>query len=428
MIYDFSTHKDKLFNSLFYKLKNCKSRIVVNYGGAGSGKSVAQHQLEHLLQLDSSCNFDTLFVRKNAADIYDSCFTLLKSLSNKYDTYEKFNWVYSNSKRQIENKETGHRILFKGMDDSEKLKSIVGIKRIVVEEASQLDFADFLELNRRARGFEDIQIFLLLNPININHWIKTKIIDHPAYRDDLTVFKTTYKDNKFLTDQDRKELERLKDIDENQYNIYALGEWGIDDPNKLFAKDYSPAKHFGKSFESLYQKDLEIFLAWDFNVDNTCYAIQNYGNTINVLKEYHIKGYDLQMLCKQIKKEFPNHEFIINGDASGNARSALTTGNATAYNLLHTYLGFSWDFQFKVPKANPSHLNSRFQTNVVLKFCDVNISSDCKELDMDLRAVEVDDNGSMNAYKTKHPERTHYLDCFRYHLNAHHKDKLRENA
>ncbi len=419
MIFDFVTNRHKLFNKLFYILRKVVTRFVINYGGAGSGKSVAQHQHELLLQLESTCDFDTLFIRKNASDIYDSCYKLLETLARRYNIYDEFEWVFSNQKRQITNKKTGHRILFKGVDDPEKLKSIQGIKRIIVEEASQLDFKDFLELNRRARGMEGIQIVLLFNPINVNHWIKVKLIDSAAYNKRMTVIKTTYKDNKFLTDADREELEALKDVDYNHYRIYCLGEWGIEDPDKLFAKNYSQAKHFGKSFESLYRPDLDIYLAWDFNIQNTCLAIQSDidSSTINVLREYHFKGVDIYNLCTIILKDFGHHHIIINGDASGNGRSALTSDNDTAYHILKSSLGLDWS-QFRVPSVNPSHQNSRTLTNLVFKFCNVNISSECKQLDTDLISIEIDDKGSMEPYKKKNAERSHWADPLRYFIQA----------
>jgi phage terminase large subunit len=425
--FDFVTNRHKLFNSLFYKIKKADSRFIMNYGGAGSGKSVAQHQLELLLQLDGNCNYDTLFVRKHATDIYDSCYSLLKSLAKKYHIEDNFNWTYSNAKRQIENKETGHRILFKGVDDPEKLKSIVGIKRIIIEEASQLDFNDFLELNRRARGIEGIQIIFLFNPININHWIKTKLIDSQSYSKNMTVFRTTYKDNRFLTDIDKEQLENLKEVDENHYNIYALGEWGVDDPDKLFAKAYNKNIHFKYTTKELYSPYDDVFLSWDFNIQNTCLAIQNpthSPDTINVLREYHFKGYDLQMLCEMIYEDWKGHELFINGDASGRAQSALTSGNESAYDMLRSLLNLSYERHFFVPAANPSHLNSRILTNLLFKHYTINISTECVELHNDLLAVEVDDRGSMDTYKKKNPERTHHLDPLRYHFNAHHRDKI----
>lgn len=66
-------------------------------------------------------------------------------------------------------------------------------------------------------------MILSFNPINISHWIKKHFIDSGL----ATVVHTTYKDNKFLTDDDRKVLESFKDTDPYYYQVYGLGEWGI---------------------------------------------------------------------------------------------------------------------------------------------------------------------------------------------------------
>ena len=55
------------------------------------------------------------------------------------------------------------------------------------------------------------------------HWIKKHFIDSGL----ATVCFSTYKDNKFLTDDDRKALEDLKYTDEYTYDVYCLGKWGV---------------------------------------------------------------------------------------------------------------------------------------------------------------------------------------------------------
>ena len=66
-------------------------------------------------------------------------------------------------------------------------------------------------------------MILSFNPINIQHWIKKHFIDSKL----ATVCFSTYKDNKFLTEEDKKALEDLKYTDEYMYEVYALGHWGI---------------------------------------------------------------------------------------------------------------------------------------------------------------------------------------------------------
>ncbi len=129
---------------------------------------------------------------------------------------------------RIKCKLTGNEVAFAGLDDVEKIKSITfengELTDIWVEEATETQETDINQLKVRLRGGKSKkQIVLSFNPINIQHWIKGHFIDSGL----ATVCFSTYKDNKFLTDDDRKALEELKNIDEYTYNVYCLGQWGI---------------------------------------------------------------------------------------------------------------------------------------------------------------------------------------------------------
>jgi len=121
-----------------------------------------------------------------------------------------------------------------GVDDPEKLKSLSQINAIWCEEATELSFADFMQINLRMRGATDQeksykQIILSFNPISSNHWIYDHFFAQPKkYTQENTyTVKCTYKDNYFLDENDVATLEGLKDIDEQRYRVYCLAEWGI---------------------------------------------------------------------------------------------------------------------------------------------------------------------------------------------------------
>ena len=123
---------------------------------------------------------------------------------------------------------TGNEVAFAGLDDVEKIKSITfengELTDIWIEEATECQESDINQLKVRLRGGKSKkQMVLSFNPINIQHWIKKHFIDSKL----ATVCFSTYKDNKFLTDDDRKALEDLKYTDEYTYEVYALGHWGI---------------------------------------------------------------------------------------------------------------------------------------------------------------------------------------------------------
>jgi phage terminase large subunit len=439
------------FNPLYFELRKYIDdpgvRQILVYGGKSSSKTISICQV--LAEKAVSKSHSTLAFRKESTLIPTTLrpsFALAINSHRLHNAFTMFDRWFKTT--------WGASIVLKGLDKEEKVKGTEGFQYLYFDELNHFTKEEYDQANLSLRGQHNQKIIGSWNPVNVNSWVKKDFLDKHVFNDvthtlpcknsfvrlseegKIVLIKTTYEDNYWIAGspdgtygyRDENlihEYNKLKDLDENSYNVNVLGEWGIDDPNKLFAKDYSHAKHFGKTFKELYHPGLEIFLAWDFNVDNTCLAIQNPGEQINVLREYHIKGYDLQMLCELIKKDFRGHDFIINGDASGKNKSAFTSGNATAYDLLHQYLDFSWEYQFMVRSANPSHLNSRLQTNMILKTHEVNISEECKELDMDLRSVEVDDKGSMDPYKKKNPTRSHWLDPLRYHFASNHKDKTK---
>jgi phage terminase large subunit len=121
----------------------------------------------------------------------------------------------------------GNEIIFAGLDDVEKLKSITfangELTDIWIEEASEVLESDFNQLDIRLRGGNSKkQIVLSFNPVNINHWIKRNLIDTKK----ATFVKTTYQDNKFLDEEYKKLLESYKNTDPYYYTVYCLGEWG----------------------------------------------------------------------------------------------------------------------------------------------------------------------------------------------------------
>lgn len=422
MTIDFDKNKEKLFTNVYKRLSQSTTRLTVSYGGAGSSKSYSQHQLELINLLDA--DYDILFIRKHATDIHDSCYTLLKTIAKDWEISHLFTWAFSNAKRQITNKRTGHRILFKGIDDPEKLKSIVGIKRIIFEEASQGGFDDFLELMRRARGIKGIQLFLLLNPISENHWIKTKVIDNEAYQEILTVIKSTYHNNQFLLLEDIAELERLKQIDENHYRIYVLAEWGIEDKTGKFCYSYSKEKH---SITTV-RNDSEIYwLSFDFNRDPiTCGVIQDYGGKDRVIEAIKLHDSDIYKMCDYIKAKYPNAFFLVTGDATGRNSTALVRDNLNYYIVIQRELNLN-DGQIKVPSVNPRIEQNKVLVNAILQNYPTEIDPiNAASLHYDMTYVEVtEENKIKKDNRNDDKQQADSLDWYRYYCNIKHQDFLK---
>ena len=199
-----------------------KSRYQIIWGGAGSGKShkVARVILQRILK--EKHNY--LIIRKVDRTIKRSVFALMKNLISAWGLSKEFDVNLTD--KTIIYKETGSQIMFSGLDDVEKLKSIEGVTSIWVEEATELLQDDFEQLDLRLRGDHGVtkQITLTLNPISEQHWIKKIFFDDPI--DNVFTLKTTYLDNQFIDDEYKMVMSNKKKTNPRYYNIYALGNWG----------------------------------------------------------------------------------------------------------------------------------------------------------------------------------------------------------
>ena len=216
------TLNPKIINNVYYPLFRNRSRYEIFYGGAGSGKSVfvAQRMVYRLL---GERGHHYLVIRKVGRTNRHSTFALLSSIIRDWKLKPLFRINKSDMEITAAN---GNTVIFSGLDDVEKLKSISGITDIWVEEASEISKEDFQQLDLRLRGnhVRPLQLTLTFNPVSSMSWLKGYFFDRP--KDNCKVVKTTYKDNRFLDDQYRAVIENLKNEDATFYQIYALGEWG----------------------------------------------------------------------------------------------------------------------------------------------------------------------------------------------------------
>ena len=217
----------KAFNTSFRKLIDDEHRYLILYGGAGSGKSyfIVERYIYKLLKQKQ---FNLLVVRNTGKSNRDSTFALFKQVLIKWDLYKQFK--VNESDLRIKCLLNGNEIIFAGLDDVEKLKSITFTKGeltdIWIEEASEIQESDFNQLDVRLRGKgTKKQITISFNPIDINHWLKRRFIDR--VEDNIEVMHSTYKDNDFLDEDYKKLLESYKETDPYYYSVYCLGEWGV---------------------------------------------------------------------------------------------------------------------------------------------------------------------------------------------------------
>ena len=139
-------------------------------------------------------------------------------------------WRGSVSPMQFTYKPTGQQILFRGLDDSAKLKSIKPrqgyFKFIWFEELSEIPGQNTVRsvLQSVMRGNGDFRVFTSFNPpLSTNNWANRYIL----IPDDRTkVFRTDYRmiPPEWLGEAFLLEAERLQQINEQAYRHEYLGE------------------------------------------------------------------------------------------------------------------------------------------------------------------------------------------------------------
>ncbi len=216
----------ELTNKAFYPLYFDRSRYNILRGGAGSGKS----EFIYGKVVWTSLQFpgrNWLALRKYAVTVRDSIWAGIVKKINDWGLADLFDCSVSTFR--IINKVNGNEIIFKGLDDEQKLKSITCKKGVItdvlMEEITEFTRDDLLQVNLRLRGKGyQFQINGAFNPVSDRHWIKGFFWDNPP--DNCRTHISTYKDNRFLDDEYVKQLLSYKSISENYYNVYCLADWG----------------------------------------------------------------------------------------------------------------------------------------------------------------------------------------------------------
>ena len=285
------------FNEIYLPYLECSKRYLILYGGAGSGKSMfaVQRFLFHILKRKM---MNLLVVRAVGNTNRDSTFSLFKQVISRWGLEQYFQ-IYEGDMR-IRCLLNKNEIIFKGLDNTEKLKSITfsrgELTDIWIEEASEIAEADFnqLDIRLRGRGIQK-QIVLSFNPVDANHWLKKRFFDRKS--ENAAVLHTTYRDNAFLGEEDAKLLESYRESDPYYYQVYCLGEWGV----------------FGKSvFDAL---KVNSRLSAVRGISARCgYFLYDYDGT-NIR---NIRFFDDENGYIHIYQEpQPGHPYVIGGDTAG---------------------------------------------------------------------------------------------------------------
>jgi phage terminase large subunit len=231
-----------------------------------------------------------------------------------------------NKSEHIYTFDNGSIVEFFSVDDEQKIR---GRKRDIAwcNEANELYYDDFTQLNMRTEN----KLIFDYNPSESSSWL------YELPKHESILIKSTYRDNPFLPDSIKKQIEDLKRTDEALYQIYALGEKAVSKSN-IYSNwtflNHRPSKFvnfvygldFGYNHPTalvrVYWCDKDIYIEkviyesyltttnlidkmLDLNIEKHVTILADYSRP-EIIAEMNNAGFDVQNANKVVKKGIDN--------------------------------------------------------------------------------------------------------------------------
>lgn len=198
-----------VFAKNFDALNKKDIRFIINQGGTRSSKTYSLIQMVIVYALQNKNKIISV-VRKSFPPLRKSVMREFFKVLQEMGIYEE------SMHRKMDNTytfTTGTMVEFFSVDDPQKVR---GQARDVLwaNEANELTFEDYNQLNFRTTE----KLFFDFNPSDSEHWLYD-VMEKP----NATMIHSTYRDNPFLPKDQVQQIEEAILVDQNYYNIYALG-------------------------------------------------------------------------------------------------------------------------------------------------------------------------------------------------------------
>ena len=306
-----------IFNDVYIPELENFARTQIIFGGAASGKSVFKAQQCVVDIMSGGRNY--LVCRHVGSTVRKSVFAEIKKAIYEMGVESLFPEI--NKSAGVITCSNGYQILFSGLDDAEKIKSITPAKGVLtdlwLEAATETDKRTVQALYKRQRGGSDLtkkRLCMTFNPILRSHWIfKTFFADigwtdeQKEYRsDELTILKTTYKDNRFLTADDIKDLE--DETDKYFHDVYTLGNWGV--LGNVIFTNWEVQDLSGMHDQFINHRN---GLDFGYSNDPAAMWISHYDKmrkTIYIYDEFYQKGLTNDLLANEIKSRIRKERVV----------------------------------------------------------------------------------------------------------------------
>jgi len=358
---------------------------MVLIGSAGSGKSWFSGQkiiIRCLLNQER-----ILIVRKTHKSIRESYFRMLKEIIDDFNLNSVVKISNYNMNIKFLN---GSEIIFHGLDNVEKLKSISSISSIVIEEASEICEADLNQISIRLRGKcpTYYQIIMNLNPIDINHFIKKRFVD--IIQKDTIVHNSNYINNKFIdTDDYTKNLDATFN-DPKFIQVYKEGIWGV--PCETVFSNFTVIDYIP---EIRNLKNIRFGQDFGFNDPSVTLKVYIDDKNVFILDEIFIKEKTNSELIEILKTKIDKNILTI-GDCSEPDRIKEFQNNG---------------FKIKACKKGKDSIKNGIDW---LRNCKIYINKNCKETIKEFQLYSYKKDKFGNITDEFVDKNNHSIDALRY--------------
>jgi len=219
------------------KISALSKKIWIIQGGQGAGKTIAIL----IILLNYACQNQNKDIYIASKELSKMKITVIKDfikILKSFGLYSDNDW----NAGKTWTSPTGTKINFIGLDKADIGKGLRS-EIVFINEADKTDYETYRELTARSN-----RVIIDFNP-NSEFWAHTELLE----REDSEFISLTYKDNEYLSESERKEIELLRErayinpnlsnpdkpenikskYYQNKWHIYGLGIIGIN-PNKIF--------------------------------------------------------------------------------------------------------------------------------------------------------------------------------------------------
>jgi terminase large subunit-like protein len=311
-------------------------------------------------------------------------------------------------------KETGSRVLFRPMEEFERLRG-TNLAWFGLDELTYTQEEAWLRLEGRLRDPKAKHLcgFAVWTPKGFD-WVYRKFITHPSpgYK----VVCAAPFENRHLLNKVGDFYERLRhSYDENFYEQEVLGSYLNMDGGRV----YTSFVKCDNVVPVTVEPSLPLAWALDFNVDPMSSVVaQVRQGMLYVVDEIYLRHGTTDMACEEFIERYGQHRagVVVYGDASGNSRQ--TTG-LSDYDMLRKHFRENTDLEvrFSLKESNPRVRERINAMNRQLRYADgkvaMKIHPKCKELIKDFEEVcYKGDSGEID--KNRDRLRTHLSDALGY--------------